>query len=72
LLQPLQECLDAGLKLRIVRGCGQEHADAPHPLGLLRAYAKRPRDRSAAKERNERAPSHDRLIDLVTDQHIAE
>jgi hypothetical protein len=28
---------DAGLRFHIVRGYGQEHADAPHPLGLLRA-----------------------------------
>ena len=28
--QRLQERPDAGLKFRIVRGCGQEHADAPH------------------------------------------
>jgi hypothetical protein len=34
---PLQERPDAGLKFRIVRGCGQQHADAPHPVGLLRA-----------------------------------
>ncbi|MGB3658984.1 MAG: hypothetical protein WBA14_13765, partial [Pseudolabrys sp.] len=30
-LQRLQERPDPGLKFRIVRGCGQEHADAPHP-----------------------------------------
>ena len=33
---------EAGLKFRIVRGCGQEHADAPHALGLLRARRERP------------------------------
>ena len=43
LRQPLQERPDPGLKFRIVRGCGQEHADAPHPLGLLRARRERPR-----------------------------
>jgi hypothetical protein len=37
LLQPLQERPEPVLKYRIVRGCGQEHADAPHPLGLLPA-----------------------------------
>ena len=42
LRQPLQERPEAGLKFRIVRGCGQEHADAPHPLGLLRAHRERP------------------------------
>ena len=40
--QPLQERRDAGLTFRIVRGCGQEHADAPHALGLLRARRERP------------------------------
>ena len=36
LLQPLQERPDAGLKFGIIRGCGQQHADPPHSLGLLR------------------------------------
>ena len=35
LLQPLQERPDAGLEFHIVRGCGQEYADAPHTLALL-------------------------------------
>ena len=35
--QPLLERPDAGLIFRIVRGCGQEYADAPHPLGLPQA-----------------------------------
>ena len=42
-LQRLQERPDPGLIFRIVRGCGQEHADTPHPLGLLRARRERPR-----------------------------
>jgi len=37
LLQALQERPDAGLEFRIVRGCGQEHADAPHALRWLGA-----------------------------------
>ena len=48
---PCMERPDAGLKFRIVRGCGQEHADAPHPLGLLRARRERqsqPHRRAAA------------------------
>ena len=40
--QPLMERRDAGLKFRIVRGRGQEHADAPHALALLRARGERP------------------------------
>jgi hypothetical protein len=49
---------EAGLKFRIVRGCGQEYADAPHPLGLLRPRSQRPRDRRAAEKRDELAPPH--------------
>ena len=47
-----------GPEFRIVRGCGQEHADAPHPLGLLRARRERPRSRRAAEQRDELAASH--------------
>ena len=46
----LQERADAGLCFRIVRGCGHEHADAPHPLALLRARRERPRRRRAAEQ----------------------
>jgi hypothetical protein len=42
-LELLQERPDPGLKFRIVRSCGQEEADAPHPLGLLRAHGEWPR-----------------------------
>ena len=31
----MERC-EAGLKYRIVRGCGLQHADAPHRAGLLR------------------------------------
>ena len=48
--QPLQERPEAGLKFRIIRGCGQKYADAPHPLGLLRARGKRPRSCRAAQQ----------------------
>jgi hypothetical protein len=37
LREPLQERPDPGLKFGIVRGCRQQHADASHPLALLRA-----------------------------------
>src|SRR4029077_17687045 len=55
LLQPLQERPDAGLKFRIVRGYGQEYADAPHRLRLLRARSQWPRRRRAAEQRDELA-----------------
>src|SRR5262249_59195496 len=42
----------------IVRGCGEEHADAPHGLGLLRARRARPRGRRAAEQRDELAAPH--------------
>ena len=34
-----------------------EHADAPHPLGLLRTRRERPRRRRAAEKRDELAPA---------------
>src|SRR5262245_50530380 len=58
LREPLQERPDPGLKFRIVRGCRQQHADAPHPLGLLRARCERPRGRRGAEKRDEIAPLH--------------
>jgi len=55
LLQPLQERPEAGLKFQIVHSRGQKHADATHPLALLRARRERPRGRRAADERDELA-----------------
>ena len=55
--KPLQECCHPGLILRIICGCVQEHADAPHALGLLRARRERPRSRRAAEQRDELAAS---------------
>src|SRR5262249_8535591 len=57
LLQPLQERGDAGLSFRIVRSRGHEHADAPDPLGPLRARRERP-CRRAAEQRDEVAACH--------------
>ena len=57
-LQSLHERRDASLCLRVVRGEWNEHADAPHPLGLLRARRERPRRRRAAEQRDELAPLH--------------
>ena len=45
-----------GLCVRIVRGDGHEHADAPHAFALLRARRERPRRRRAAEQRDELAP----------------
>ena len=41
LLQPLQECREASLRFGIIFGVGNQHADAPHALGLLRPRRKR-------------------------------
>src|SRR5215475_14552288 len=57
-LHPLQEGSEPCLVMRIVRRCGEEHADAPHPLALLRAHPERPRRRRADQQRYERAPLH--------------
>src|SRR5262245_14886545 len=56
--QHLQECPDASLIFRIVRGCEQEHADAPDPLALLRSCRERPRDYRAAEQCDEFAPPY--------------
>ena len=49
LLQPTQECRDAGLPFRIVRARGHEHANPPHPLGPLRVRDERPRRRATKR-----------------------
>jgi hypothetical protein len=41
---------------RIVSGEWHEHADPPHPVGLLRARRKRPCRCHAAEQRHELAP----------------
>src|SRR5262245_42484810 len=58
LLQSLQECRVAGLTVRVIYGRGMEHADASHPLALLRPRRERPCRRRAAEQRDELTPSH--------------
>jgi hypothetical protein len=41
----LQERSKPGLIVRIDRGCVQEHADTPHPFGLLRVRGQWPSGR---------------------------
>src|SRR5262245_16888468 len=55
--QAVMERRDASLRYWIIRGRGHEHADAPHPLDLLRARRKWPR-RHAAVQRDELARLH--------------
>ena len=61
LLESLPERRDAGLCFRVALGKRHQHADPPHPLGLLRARGERPRRRRAAEQRDELAPPHCRL-----------
>jgi hypothetical protein len=49
-LQPLQEGREASLFFWIVCDPVQEHADATHPVGLLRARRKRPCHRGSSDE----------------------
>src|SRR5262249_46556806 len=54
-MQFLPERRYLSLRSRIALGISHQHADAPHPLALLRACRERPR-RRAAKQRDEVAP----------------
>jgi len=49
--EPLPERGNTGLSFRIAFRKVHQHADPPHPLRLLRARRKRPRDRRAAEQR---------------------
>src|SRR5262245_3847639 len=57
LLQSLLECREAYLVVLIV-GHAREHADAPHPLGLLRARRHRPHRHRPSNQPDELAASH--------------
>src|SRR5215472_14937005 len=57
--EPLAESSIPGLGLEIGLGERAQNADAPHPLGLLRACRERPhRRRRTGNPLNEIAPSH--------------
>ena len=58
LLQSLLERRHIKLRLLIVGRDIHQHADAPHPAGLLRPRRERPRCCRAANKRNELAPPH--------------
>ena len=58
LLQRLpQHCID-GLEVRVGLKGARNHADAPHPLGLLRVRRERPRRYRTAEQRDEFAAPH--------------
>ena len=59
LFQPLQKRARTGLIFRIIRSAGHKQANAPDPLGLLRARGKRPYCRRHTTEKcDELAPLH--------------
>src|SRR5262249_17968765 len=58
LRQALRECRQTGLCFGIFRGIRCEHADAAHPVWLLRVRRERPRRCRAAEQRDERATFH--------------
>src|SRR5262249_5952160 len=58
LLQTLQERRAARLRHGIARRLAHEHADAPHPLRLLRARREWPRGGRAGEQRDELASLH--------------
>jgi hypothetical protein len=57
-LQRLMERVHHRLRFRIALGKIRQHANPPHPLGLLPARRERPGDRRAAEQRDELAASH--------------
>src|SRR5262249_53514193 len=57
LLQALRKSRQTAVSFRIICSEWREHADAAHPLALLRARRERPRCR-AAEQRDEVAPSY--------------
>src|SRR5439155_24781668 len=68
--EPLPERREARLAFRIVLGEGQQHADAPHPIGLLRPRRPRPRRRRAAEEGDELASLHERFHSITSSTAI--
>jgi hypothetical protein len=51
LLEASLQCRGLLLSFRIAGRAAHQHADAPHPLALLRAHRERPRRRRAAEKR---------------------
>jgi hypothetical protein len=58
LLETVHERCEAGLPIRTVRSGIHKGANAPHPLGLLRARRERPGSRRATEQPDELAPLH--------------
>jgi hypothetical protein len=58
LLKGLFEYPDADLRVRIALGKRKQHADPPHPVGMLRTRRERPRGSRAAEQLDELSPLH--------------
>src|SRR5215469_13773265 len=67
----LQERSKEGLKSRIVRGCGQEHANASHAFALLRARRERPRGGRAAEQRDDLAALHHSITSSASASNLS-
>src|SRR5262249_54122797 len=52
------QLIDKRCELRLGFRITHQHADPPHPLGLLRARRERPGCRRAAEQRDELSPPH--------------
>src|SRR4029453_3621916 len=64
LLESPVERRDPGLSFRVVLGIRHQHADAPHPVGLLRARGQWPSGRGTAENDEELASPHLPPIDV--------
>ena len=71
LLESLPECGDVGLSFRVTLGIAHQHADPPHPVGLLRTRRERPSGRRAAQQRDELAPLHCPMPPVLPTERIA-
>jgi hypothetical protein len=70
LSQLLHQRRNPSLRYRTILILRHKHADAPHPLRLLRAGRERPRGRCTAEQRYERASPHGALPSSGLGPHI--
>jgi len=64
-LQRLMERVHHRLRFRIALGKIRQHANPPHPLGLLPARCARPRDRRAAPEKRDEVATPNASCHLI-------
>ena len=60
--KPVAERGDEGLSFRVALGIPHQHANPPHPAGLLRPRRERPRRRTAEQRDELAARSFDHLV----------